>query len=121
VSNLLAGTVEGDAVRLASGDLVRPAPGTLGGRSGPVHVGIRPEKVRLAAAENGANGLSGRVHETAYVGVATQYVVRTDAGELSVYVQNAAGGAPLAPDTPVALSWSPDSTFVVEPTEEEPA
>jgi hypothetical protein len=38
-----------------------------------------------------------------------------------VYVQNAAGGAPIAPDTPVALSWSPDSTFVVEPTKEEPA
>jgi spermidine/putrescine transport system ATP-binding protein len=121
VSNLLAGSVEGDAVRLESGDVIRPASGMLDGRTGRVHVGIRPEKVRLTAAANGANGLSGRVHETAYVGVATQYVVRTDAGEVSVYVQNAAGGAPIAPDTPVALSWSPDSTFVVEPTKEEPA
>ena len=119
-SNLLRGRVEdGGTVRLDSGDAVRVPPHALGGRSGVVEVGIRPEKVRLGqAAANGHNKLHGTVRETAYVGVATQYVVATHAGPLSVYVQNDAGGAPLQPDTEVDLSWSPESTFVVDPTEE---
>jgi spermidine/putrescine transport system ATP-binding protein len=118
VSNLLHGTVDRGAVRLDSGEVVHAAAAALDGRTGRVRVGIRPEKVRLEAAQNGDNALSGRVHETAYVGVATQYVVRTDAGELTVYVQNAAGTAPLAPGSPVSLSWSPESTFVVDANEE---
>ena len=121
VSNLLRGRVEdGGAVRLESGDAVRVPSGALGDRTGVVQVGIRPEKMRLAPAREGENGLRGTVKETAYVGVATQYVVGTPAGQLSVYVQNDTGGAPLAPDTPVDLSWSPESTFVVDPQKGEP-
>ena len=118
-SNLLAGTVEDSTgVRLASGAVVRvadalPTPGTR------VAVGIRPEKLRLDA-EGGVNRLSGTVAELSYVGVATQYIVDTTDGSLTVYVQNTEPGAhPVQPGAQVALSFGPDSAFVVEHTEEE--
>jgi hypothetical protein len=51
--------------------------------------------------------------------VATQYIVETPTGQLSVYVQNARPGAEgAAPGERVSLSWDPGSTFVVDPTEE---
>jgi spermidine/putrescine transport system ATP-binding protein len=114
ISNLLPGTVAGpDAVRLDDGTEVRVAPGTLNGQTGRVAVGVRPEKIRLGHTE--ANRLTGRVLETAYVGVATQYVLETRAGNVSVYVQNSEPGAPDA--APSEISWSPDSTFVVDSME----
>ncbi len=116
VSNLLAGVVAGeDRVRLDDGTEIRVP---LGGRSGRVAVGVRPEKVRLVAGAG--NELPGTVTETAYVGVATQVIVTTPAGVVSVFAQNTeAGAVPPAPGTHVTLSWSPESTFVVERQEEE--
>jgi spermidine/putrescine transport system ATP-binding protein len=120
VSNLLAGSVNGpSSVRLADGTEVTVEPDALEGRGGEVAVGIRPEKVRLGDA--GENRLDGRVAEVAYVGVSTQYVVETAAGSISLYVQNAEPGAgDLVPGSRVTLGWSPESTFVVDQTEEEP-
>ena len=117
VSNLLAGVVAGeDRVRLDDGTEIRVP---LGGRSGRVAVGVRPEKVRLVAGAG--NELPGTVTETAYIGVATQVIVTTPAGIVSVFSQNAdAGAIPPAPGTHVTLSWSPESTFVVQRPEEEP-
>jgi spermidine/putrescine transport system ATP-binding protein len=113
ISNLLPGIVEGsDAVRLASGELVRV--GHMNGRAGDVAAGVRPEKITLGSG-GGANELSGTVSETAYIGVATQVVVRTSAGIVHVFAQNIdAGGLVPAPGTNVVLSWAPESTFVVE-------
>jgi spermidine/putrescine transport system ATP-binding protein len=118
-SNLLYGTVSGDAaVRLEGGGEVRVSREALAGRSGRVAVGIRPEKIRLGPAAG--NSLAGRVTETAYVGVATQYVVETQAGPLTVYVQNAEPGlSSAAPGDAVELSFSPDAAFVVNATENE--
>ena len=114
ISNLLPGTVSAmDAVRLEDGTTVRVPPETLRGRSGRVAVGVRPEKIRLGHGEE--NRLSGRLLETAYVGVATQYVLETRAGNISIYVQNSEPGA--AEQAPSQISWSPDSTFVVDSTE----
>ena len=91
-------------------------PETLRGRSGRVAVGIRPEKIRIDGGE--ANTLAGTVKESAYVGVATQYIVETATGRLTVYVQNVRPGAEgAAPGDRLALSWSPDATFVVDSTE----
>lgn len=117
-SNLLAGEVTGpDTVRIADGTTLRVRPESLGGRTGTVAVGVRPEKLRLG--EDGANVLHGQVAETSYVGVSTQYVVDTPAAQLVVYVQNAAPSAStLAPGTRVSLSFDPDVAFVVEPQEE---
>jgi spermidine/putrescine transport system ATP-binding protein len=118
-SNLLPGTVEdGTAVRLRSGAIVRVGDSTAPTGT-PVAVGIRPEKLRLDG-EGAANRLSGTVKELSYVGVATQYVVDTPDGTLTVYVQNTEPGArAVSPGTAVALSFSPESAFVVELTEEE--
>jgi spermidine/putrescine transport system ATP-binding protein len=119
-SNLLPGTVEdSESVRLRSGAVIRvgdalPAKGTQ------VAVGIRPEKLHLDA--EGVNRLSGTVKELSYVGVATQYVVETPDGTLTVYVQNAEPRAQaVEPGTAVALSFGPETTFIVELTEEEEA
>ncbi len=114
ISNLLPGTVAGDAsVRLDDGTTVRIPAEALDGRAGRVAVGVRPEKIRLGHAEE--NRLTGRLLETAYVGVATQYVLETNAGNVSVYVQNSEPGASQA--APSQISWSPDSTFVVDSME----
>ena len=43
---------------------------------------------------------------------ATQYVLETRAGNVSVYVLNSEPGAQQA--SPGEISWSPDSTFVVD-------
>ena len=117
ISNLLEGAVEGDgAVRLRDGTVIK-APGVQG-RRGAVSVGIRPEKIRLGSGEE--NALAGEVTERSYIGVSTQYIVSTKAGSITVYVQNADRQAGAhQPGDQVALSWSPDATFVVDSEEEE--
>jgi spermidine/putrescine transport system ATP-binding protein len=119
VSNLLPGTVTApDLVRLDTGEQLRAE---VGDRTGRVAVGIRPEKIRLGSAAEGENSLAGTVRETAYVGVATQYVVDTRAGTLMVYVQNDASAPSLSPGTETTLRWAPNATFVVDQSEEEAA
>jgi len=115
VSNLLDGAVEGpDAVRLANGTVLHVAPASLAGHTGQVAVGIRPEKITIGAG--GRNTLSGDCIERAYVGVSTQYVVRTPVGELTVYVQ---GAGPHGPGDQLQLSFAPEETFVVSRPEED--
>ena len=115
VSNLIHGRVTGrDTVKLRGGPDVRVSPAALAGRSGDVAVGIRPEKIELGATHE--NRLEGAIVESAYVGVATQYIVETACGRLTVYAQNAErGGA--ASKGHVTLSWSPEATFVVDSME----
>jgi spermidine/putrescine transport system ATP-binding protein len=111
-SNLLPGTVDGfDAIRLDEGTVVRA---NVNGHSGQVAAGVRPEKITIGSG-GGANELHGTVSETAYIGVATQVVVRTAAGVVQVFAQNLdSGGRVPAPGTNVVLTWAPESTFVVE-------
>jgi spermidine/putrescine transport system ATP-binding protein len=109
VSNLLDGTVTTDgAVRVDGAGEIRvgaplPSAGTR------VRIGVRPEQLRLDGS--GANTISGTIEERAYTGVATQYVVNTTAGKLTVFVQSS--GTAVEGDA-VHLSWEPDTTFVVE-------
>lgn len=118
VSNLLSGTVAGEGlVRLDGGPELRVLPPALAGRKGRVAVGIRPEKIRIGAGEE--NSLAGTVVERAYVGVSTHYIVETAAGKLTVYVQNSEPGAGAAsPGDRLTLSFSPESAFTVDSTEE---
>jgi len=117
VSNLIPGTVSGpDTVRLRSGPEVRVRPDALAGRTGEVAVGIRPEKIELGQGQ--PNSLEGTVVEQAYVGVSTQYIVETGCGRLTVYRQNASPGLNgAAAGQRLTLSWSPESTFVVDSLE----
>jgi spermidine/putrescine transport system ATP-binding protein len=116
VSNLLpAAVVAESTVRLDDGTILRASVPSGAGR---LAIGVRPEKIELSGAHD--NKLAGVVVESAYVGVATQYIVETPTGRLSVYVQNARPGAQgaAAPGDRVTLSWDPNSTFVVDATEE---
>jgi spermidine/putrescine transport system ATP-binding protein len=117
VSNLIPGEVTGvETVQLRGGPQVRVPSGALNGRTGRVAVGIRPEKIELGAVQE--NRLDGSIVESAYVGVATQYIVETACGRLTVYVQNANPGSAAVAHGRVTLSWSPEATFVVDSMEE---
>ncbi len=117
VSNLLRGTARADGTVAVDGTEIHVAPQALGGRTGRVAVGIRPEKIRLG--EEGENRVSGTVKERAYIGVSTQYIVDTPLGEMALYVQNAGPHASAAePGDQVFLSWSREATFVVNDDQE---
>jgi spermidine/putrescine transport system ATP-binding protein len=114
VSNLLYGSAIGeDRVRLDGGIEVQVPREALAGRTGKVQIGVRPEKLRLGSSE--ANSLSGRVAESAYIGVSTQYIIETPAGAVTVYVQNDRPGANgVSPGDRLTVGWRPDCTFVVD-------
>jgi spermidine/putrescine transport system ATP-binding protein len=116
-SNLLYGSaVAADRVRLEGGVEIRVPPEALAGRSGRVQIGVRPEKLRLGGGE--VNSLPGTVAESAYIGVSTQYIVETQPGNVTVYVQNDRPGVNgAAPGDRVTVGWSPESTFVVDALE----
>src|SRR5947209_2641398 len=70
VSNLLKGQiVSPGAVRLKDGTMVAVPATHLAGHSGQISIGIRPEKIRIAAGER--NQLAGKVVESAYIGIST--------------------------------------------------
>jgi len=119
-SNLLPGHADQNGrVSLDGGGEVHVPADALPNGAGRVAVGIRPEKLSFGARD-GANRLAGTVVESAYVGVATQYLVDTPSGRLTVYVQNAEpGDLPVAPGLPVELSFRPEAAFVVDYSEED--
>ncbi|MET9804733.1 ABC transporter ATP-binding protein [Streptomyces sp. NPDC006368] len=91
------------------------APTTTGGR---LLVGIRPEKISLAHADDagaipdGRNRVTGRIVDSSFIGVSTQYVVDSPAGSgLQVYEQNIERDSRLAPGAEVVLHWNPAHTF----------
>jgi spermidine/putrescine transport system ATP-binding protein len=125
-SNLLDGhVVSRDGalaeVATANGEHLRlPADRLPAGAGGEVRVGVRPEKIAVRAGgeepASGRNVLRGRVTDAAYLGVSTNYVVRTAGGtDISVVAQNDGHGAsgPLEPGRDVLLTWDAAHTFAV--------
>ncbi|MCX5393501.1 ABC transporter ATP-binding protein [Streptomyces sp. NPDC006482] len=87
-------------------------------QGGKVLVGVRPEKISLAHADDagsiadGRNRVTGRIVASSFIGVSTQYVVNSPAGaELQVYEQNIERDARLRPGAEVVLHWNPAHTF----------
>ena len=85
---------------------------------GKVLVGVRPEKISLAHADDagsiadGRNRVTGRIADSSFIGVSTQYVVNSPAGaELQVYEQNIERDTRLVPGAEVVLHWNPAHTF----------
>ncbi|OKK06815.1 spermidine/putrescine ABC transporter ATP-binding protein [Streptomyces sp. CB03234] len=85
---------------------------------GKLLVGIRPEKISLAHADDasgiplGRNKVTGRIVDTSFNGVSTQYVVDSPAGTaLQVYEQNIERDSRLTPGAEVVLHWNPAHTF----------
>jgi spermidine/putrescine transport system ATP-binding protein len=131
VSNLLPGEVVGRdgelaAIRLKDGTTVHAVAGGLNG-STTVHVGVRPEKLRVLAADGaaspapGINSLDATVIDASYLGVSTQYLVETaDGHRLTVYAQNletSGASEVLADGERVRLTWRPQHSFLISPAQ----
>jgi spermidine/putrescine transport system ATP-binding protein len=118
-SNLIPGVVEdvsGDVVTVtAHGRRLTLDAGRCRATSGPVILGVRPEKVQLAVAEDdvpaGFNLLTGTVSDASFIGVSTQYLVRLASGEeIAVFEQNT--GRPIQrPGSEVVVYWDPSQGF----------
>lgn len=81
-------------------------------------MGVRPEKISLAhtddagAIPDGRNRVTGRITDSSFIGVSTQYVVESPAGTaLQVYEQNIERDGRLVPGADVVLHWNPEHTF----------
>ncbi|MFJ6014555.1 ABC transporter ATP-binding protein [Streptomyces sp. NPDC092952] len=103
----------GGKLRLPAGRCTAPVKD-----GGKLLVGIRPEKISLIRAEDadtvadGRNRVTGRIVDTSFIGVSTQYVVESPAGKaLQVYEQNIERDSRLAPGAEVVLHWNPAHTF----------
>ena len=125
-SNLLEGRVTGtDGAMLlveAHGVALRlPAGNRPAGTTTDLLVGVRPEKLHMAGA--GAqlpashNALQATVTDSSFMGVSTQYVVRTAwQQELTVFAQNMGVDDMRARGAAVQLHWDPQHTFAVPRT-----
>ncbi|MEV4441442.1 ABC transporter ATP-binding protein [Streptomyces sp. NPDC049577] len=81
-------------------------------------VGIRPEKITLTHADDagtvpdGRNRVTGRITESSFTGVSTQFLVDSPvATGLSVYQQNIERDTRLVPGAEVVLHWNPGHSF----------
>ncbi|MGN9795087.1 ABC transporter ATP-binding protein [Streptomyces sp. NPDC054847] len=106
-------TAGGGKLRLPAGRC--PDATAAGGR---LLVGVRPEKISLTpvadadAVPAGRNSVTGRILDSSFIGVSTQYVVESPAGKsLEVYAQNVEHRAGLGPGAEVVLHWNPEHTF----------
>ncbi|HET9381208.1 MAG TPA: ABC transporter ATP-binding protein [Streptomyces sp.] len=124
-SNLIGAEIDtaaGDDLVLKAGGtrLVLPrarcaAPAAAGGR---VLAGVRPEKIALTHADDadgvpeGRNRVTGRIADSSFIGVSTQYVVESPVcPDFEVYAQNIDRDARLVPGAEVVLHWDPAHTF----------
>ncbi|MGW5866802.1 ABC transporter ATP-binding protein [Streptomyces sp. NPDC055239] len=121
----------GDDLTLKAGDgkLVLPAarctaPTTTGGK---VILGVRPEKISLTHADDagqipeGRNRITGRIADSSFIGVSTQYVIHINSplcDAFEVYAQNIERDTRLVPGTEVVLHWNPAHTFGLDPAQD---
>ncbi|MFI6268325.1 ABC transporter ATP-binding protein [Micromonospora zamorensis] len=121
-SNLLAGEAGG----ASGGDVVVTAHGARfsvpAGRSradhGPVHLGVRPEKLHLVGSADqvpvGHQHVTGVVTDASYLGVSTQYLLRTGWGtELSVFAANTGTSTRIAVGGAAVACWDPRHAFLL--------
>lgn len=123
-SNLIRADIDGrsgeDLVVDVNGSRVGAPLSRARRTEGTVWVGVRPEKVVLAApgsaAQDGTNHLpGGTVSDVSFVGVSTQYLVRMPWGqELTVFEQNTGARDGFRAGDEVDLSWSPGHTFLLD-------
>ncbi|MEF9906670.1 ABC transporter ATP-binding protein [Streptomyces sp. P9-A2] len=115
-------TRSGDDIVLKAGGgkLVLPSARNSGPTvaGGKVLLGVRPEKVSLVPADDagripeGRNRITGRIRDSGYLGVSTQFVVDSPVcTAFEVYVQNIDRDDRLAPGAEVVLHWNPAHTF----------
>ncbi|WP_431774718.1 ABC transporter ATP-binding protein [Streptomyces cucumeris] len=113
-------TTEGGKLALPAARCSAPA------RTGDtVLVGIRPEKISLTHAEDagtipdGRNRITGRIADSSFIGVSTQYVIDTPVcSEFAVYEQNIERDSRLVPGAEVVLHWNPAHSFGLDATQD---
>ncbi|WP_432039173.1 ABC transporter ATP-binding protein [Streptomyces cucumeris] len=113
-------TTEGGKLALPAARCSAPA------RTGDtVLVGIRPEKISLTHAEDagtipdGRNRITGRIADSSFIGVSTQYVIDTPVcSEFAAYEQNIERDSRLVPGAEVVLHWNPAHTFGLDATQD---
>jgi spermidine/putrescine transport system ATP-binding protein len=125
-SNLLAGEIKERArgevtVLVEGGSTARVPAARVDGVAEKVKVGVRPEKIRLQALEDGApdgsNQVEGMLVMSTFVGVGHQYEIQGPGGkQLRVYAQNVGDQRAFATGQRVRLVWRPEHTFVVPDT-----
>lgn len=123
-SNLVAARVDGrsggDVVVDVHGRTVVVPQQRSRATSTQVYVGVRPEKLTLVTsgrppAEAGWNALDATVVDSSFIGVSTQYLVRTAWDqELVVFAQNDGSAPQVRPGDPVELRWQPQHGFCLD-------
>jgi spermidine/putrescine transport system ATP-binding protein len=121
-SNLLAGTITGHS----GDDILLDAYGTRFSvpaararvRDRDAYLGVRPEKLHIARSRDavpaGNQSVTGVVTDSSYVGVSTQYLVRTDWGtELSVFAPNSGADGQVPVGSDVVAHWWPGHAFLL--------
>ncbi|MEI2787035.1 MAG: ABC transporter ATP-binding protein [Candidatus Nanopelagicales bacterium] len=90
-----------------------------------VLVGVRPEKIHIEALDDAApapshgNFVDGVVVTSSFLGVSTQYEVRTSGGDvINVFAQNLSAREMLSTGSRVRLSWLPVHGFVLSGSED---
>jgi spermidine/putrescine ABC transporter ATP-binding subunit len=125
-ANLIEGTVaaqSGDVARLLlpAGQELR-APGGVGCGDGQGMLFVRPERIEIrpgaaAAGDLRQNVLAGRIRRCSFLGNIRRYAVDIDGtAPVTVDLQNAASGAPLAVGATVVLRW-PVADSLILPAE----
>ena len=119
-SNLIAATVESAAggtlvARTAAGGTLRMPIDRAVASSGPITVGVRPEKLMLAAeaptTDDNVLG-PGRITDLSFTGVSTQYTVEMPGiGPVGVFEQNMVFGSVFSVGSEVWVRWRPEHTF----------
>ncbi|MBL6275283.1 ABC transporter ATP-binding protein [Micromonospora fiedleri] len=121
-SNLIAGEVSGsngdDTLVTARGARFSVPSARARTDKGPVYLGVRPEKLHLAGAAvqvpAGSQHLDGTISDASYVGVSTQYLLRTSWGtELSVFVANSGTQQRFAVGERAVAYWDPRHAFLL--------
>jgi spermidine/putrescine transport system ATP-binding protein len=126
-SNLLAGTVAGrsggDLLLDVSGHRVVMPAARSASNADRLFVGVRPEKLHLnplaAPVPESHNQLDVQVIDSSFIGVSTQYQVRTRWGQtLSVFTQNLSSEVGPRPGDMVRVHWDPKSAFGLDGSED---
>ncbi len=119
-SNLIPATVESTAggnlvARTSAGGTLRMPIERAVATSGPITVGVRPEKLMLAAeaptTDDNVLG-PGRITDLSFTGVSTQYTVEIPGiGPVGVFEQNMVFGSVFSVGSEVWVRWRPEHTF----------
>lgn len=119
-SNSVRGTVSGrsgdNLVVSASGASFTVPSKRSTRQDGAILVGVRPEKLSIealsgSAVPDGHNRLGGKITDTSFTGVSTQYLVMTTWGdEWTVFEQNRSADL-LTMGDEVVVHWAPEHTF----------